>query len=80
MSSLTMISLLAEDGVLVADVLLGELPVLVRRIKTAEPRVVVMIVIEGQAETLVPVTRLMGYVGPWLEVVLPVPVYIKCVH
>ena len=82
----TVIALVAEDGVLVADVLLGELPVLVRRVKAAEPRVVVMIVIEGQAETLIPVTRLMGQIGPWVGTMLSVPVctlnvymYIICV-
>ena len=75
-NSLTVISLVTEDCVLVADVLLGEFPVLVRGVKAAEPSVVVISVIQSHAQCLVPVTRLVGQVGPRVQAVLPVPVYI----
>ena len=75
-NSLTVISLVTEDCVLVADVLLGEFPVLVRRVKAAEPSVIVISVIQSHAESLIPVTRLVGQVGPRVQAVLPVPVYI----
>ena len=71
-----MIALVTEDCVLVADVLLGEFPVLVCGIKAAEPSVIVISVIESHAECLVSVTRLVGQVGPRVQAVLPVPVYI----
>ena len=69
-----MIALVTEDGVLIADILLGKPPVLVGRVKASEPCVIVISVIERQAEALIPVTRLVGQVGTRLEAVLSVPV------
>ena len=73
MISLTVIALVTEDGVLIADILLRKLPILVCGVKAAEPGVIVITVIDSQAEALIPVTRLVGQVSPWLQTVLPVP-------
>ena len=68
-----MIALVTEDGVLVADILLAKSPVLVCGVKAAEPGVIVITVVDSQAEGLIPVTRLVGQVGPRLQAVVPVP-------
>ena len=68
-----MIALVTEDGVLIADILLGKSAVLVCGVKAAEPGVIVITVIDSQAEALIPVTRLVGQVSPWLQAMLPVP-------
>ena len=73
MISLTVIALVTEDGVLIADILLGKLPILVCGVKAAEPGVIVITVIDSQAEALIPVTRLMGQVSPRFQAMLPVP-------
>ena len=73
MICLTVITLVTEDGVLIADILLGKSPVLVCGVKAAEPGVIVITIIDSQAEALIPVTRLMGQVSPRLQTMLPVP-------
>ena len=80
MISLTVIALVTEDGVLVADILLTKPPVLICGVKAAEPGVIVITVIDRQAEGLIPVTWLVGQVGPRLQAVLPVPTLASVDH
>ena len=70
------VALVTEDGVLVADILLCKSPVLVGGVETVKPGVVVMSVIECQAEGLVPITWKVCEVGPRMEAVFPVPSYV----
>ena len=74
MISLTVIALVTEDGVLIADILLRKLPILVCGVKAAKPGVIVITVIDSQAEALIPVTRLVGQVSPRLQAMLPIPI------